>query len=169
MNRRTFIQLLSQSGLMACWETSSATDIVKQLEQKTPGETLHQYFQTLIPADETPGAIELGIPQKIIQHASLNPRYQRLLVFAEEWLDNEARTMSDTIFSKLELTLREKIVTTMEHADITSIERFFFNRSRRDAMTLYYSDPRIRQTFAYARPPQPLGFKDFDKPPAIQP
>ena len=54
------------------------------------GDTLGAWLDTLIPADETPSATQLGVDKLLITSARADGDYLALLTFGRIWLDLEA-------------------------------------------------------------------------------
>ena len=62
-------------------------------------KTLESYLDTLIPADDSPGAVELGVTDRLIQKAAVNKRYKKLIQKGCKWLDSEAQRQDGADFA----------------------------------------------------------------------
>lgn len=121
---------------------------------------LDAYLDRLIPADETPGAVALGIGQRLIDRAAEQPGLRRLIAEGCLWLEGEAGGFGD-----LEPSQQDRLIARAEAAAPGTLQRRFFSATRHLAMAEYYADPRSWEGLPYAGPPQPLGFADYQRPP----
>jgi len=124
-------------------------------------KTLEAFLDTLIPSDETPGAIELGVAERIRLLADQDYRYKRLLKSGCVWLDNKASERAADTFSSLDPAKREDIVREASGSGRESLPRTFFERVRSDSFTHYYAQPETWKSLGYKGPPQPDGFPDY--------
>src|SRR5512135_2072773 len=109
-SRRSFLRLTLGIGLLA-----SSGYILKNVflpSQITSREnkTLEAFLDTLIPSDETPGAVELGAVGNIRHLSDKDYQYRRLLKSGCAWLDNKAAKHSAETFSALDAAKREEVV-----------------------------------------------------------
>ncbi len=119
---------------------------------------LRALLDTLIPADDiTPSASALGIHQEIIDGTSSDFAYDQLIQLGCRWLNHQ----SNGDFTNLQMPQRIQILQWMEQADRHSLPALFFNRLRYEAMALYYSQPASWKGLGLERPPQPLGYMDY--------
>ena len=124
------------------------------------------FLNTLIPADETPAASDLGIDHAIRADAARQPGLHRLIAAGCRWLDGQATRQGVSGFALLPMSDREAIVAVAARARPGSVPRAFFDVVRDRAMTAYYARPESWGPLGLAGPPQPNGYPDFDKPPA---
>lgn len=130
--------------------------------------TISAVIDRMLPDDELPGAVALGIHRRIPAMAEVPPR-QRLFElrrgFAEgvAWLDTQARAAGATDFLGLDEAQQEAVLVTAVTSDEDAA--FFVGTLRDRAFALYYTEPSIVAAFAYAGPPQPAGFPDFQEAP----
>ena len=132
--------------------------------------TLKAYVDALIPADETtPSGTALDVDKQLLIVAKRNRSYLRLLELGLDWLNTQSRTDFGGSFPELNEGKREAIVRQAAAATYGTLPRVFFERTRADAFSFYYSRPESWRGIAYYRgPPQPLGFLDYAKPPRKQ-
>ena len=132
--------------------------------------TLKAYVDVLIPADETtPSATALDVDKQLLIVAKSERDYQRLLERGLDWLNTRARANFGEDFRDLDDGKREAVVRQAAAAPYGALPRVFFERTRADAFSLYYSRPPSWRGIAYYRgPPQPLGFLDYARAPHKQ-
>lgn len=132
--------------------------------------TLKAYVDVLIPADEmTPSGSGLGVDKQLLIVANSKPPYQRLLDLGLDWLNNKSLADFGRSYPDLDEGKREAIVRQAAAAAYNTLPRVFFERTRIDAFSFYYSRPESWRGIAYYRgSPQPLGFLDYAKPPRKQ-
>jgi hypothetical protein len=167
LNRRSFLRLALGTGLLA-----SSGYILKNVffpshltsrEQKT----LEAFLDALIPSDITPGAVELGVPERIRLLAYRDYQYRRLLRNGCAWLNDKATKQNFETFYALDTAGREKVMQEAAESGPESMPRLFFERIRSDAFSHYYAQPVSWGTLGYKGPPQPDGFPDYaDAPPS---
>ena len=131
---------------------------------------LGAYVDVLIPSDETtPSASALGVDKQLLIVAQGKRAYQRLLELGLDWLNTQSRTDFGGNFADIDEGKREAVVRQAAAAAYNTLPRVFFERTRADAFSFYYSHPESWRGIAYYRgPPQPLGFLDYTKPPRKQ-
>jgi hypothetical protein len=128
--------------------------------------TFPAYLDTLIPADaEGPGALQVGVPERLIALAAADKGYAALIEQFAQWLDERARTLGGVGFADLDGAARETIVRAAADSAAGSPARRAFARTRNDAFAAFYGDPRAWPAIGYRGPPQPDGFPDYDRPP----
>ena len=159
--RRTFIRLLSTLPLL-----SYAPRLLARPSLRDFRTTLVAFLDTLMPADDTPAASDLGVPDKLMSLADSDRRYERLLLNGCLWLDNMALKRHDYEFHALDEWQRVAIVERLETSQAPRFARVFMRRVLADLYEFYYSQPRSWPGLGIERPPQPLGYRDYAKPPA---
>ena len=138
----------------------------QQTSAQPSSETLKAYLDTLIPADETPSASQLGVDQWMLAKGRKDEGYQLALVVGTTWLDEQARERGARDFASLDLSARETVVARAAEADSESVENLFFEITRTDAFLHYYAQPESwRGITGYQGPPQPQGYTDYYLPP----
>jgi hypothetical protein len=131
--------------------------------------TISAVINRMLPGDELPGAVALGIDRRIPAMAEVYPRQELLelhrgLAEGAAWLDSQAKAAGVPDFLGLDEARQEAVLLTA----VTSNDEdaaSFVETLRARAFALYYSDPLIVAAFAYAGPPQPAGFPDFQEAP----
>jgi hypothetical protein len=163
ISRRRFLLFSVALGLFARLLPARAR---QQTSAQPSSETLRAYLDTLIPADETPSASQLGTDRWMLAKGRKDEGYQLALVVGTTWLDEQARERGTRDFVSLDLSAREAVVTRAAGADSESVENLFFEITRTDAMQHYYAQPESwRGIPGYQGPPQPLGYMDYYLPP----
>lgn len=122
---------------------------------------MQAYVDALIPADETPGALELGVHLRFQEQVKDMWYYEEIIREGAAWLDKQAQTRWSRRFHELDGMRRDELVYSLEKSDRRSIHHKFFRRTRKDVFRLYYSDSRGWPGISYAGPPQPIGFPDY--------
>jgi len=123
------------------------------------------WLDTLIPADETPGATELGIREAIVEQARGQAGAVAFLQSACGWLDGEARKRGAAGFAALDDDAREAIAADAAAAPKDTLPRLLFDNSWRLGTFHYYARPESWASLGFAGPPQPAGFPDADRAP----
>ncbi len=131
----------------------------------TAPAALEAWLDTLIPADVTPSATQLGVHRRVLADFS-RPYSRELLERGCAWLDSEARKTGKSGFGALTQIERDTIAGRAAAAPPGSGPREFFDRTRDAAMRLYYAEPAAWPSLGYGGPPQPRGFPDRTHPPA---
>jgi hypothetical protein len=166
VSRRSFVKLLALLGsLPALWRSPAAQS--KQ-QAPLPETTLKALIDTLVPADETPGAVELGIPGLLLKTLQRAPQHQALVQQGCQWLDRQARQLGAVSFAGLNAGQREAVLQQLEKLPADTIELRFFHSTRFFVFKHYYGDPRIWSSLSYPGPPQPRGFMNYQQSPAKQ-
>jgi hypothetical protein len=166
LSRGHFLKLLVSTGL--CTGTTLVGTGRLWSAPLTPPmlQTLQAYFDTLIPADETPSATQVGVHTQVVTRASIHEPYQSLLIKGCTWLDEQAHQHGAKQFAALDADQREQVVDLAARAASRSVPRTFFERTRKDAFIYYYAHPQSWRGLGYHGPPQPLGFMDYSVAPS---
>jgi len=130
-------------------------------------QDLELLVDMLVPADESPGAVQLGIHLDIEASVRSHQEYQNLLVSGFAWLDQEAENRFQRRFGELPGEGRELLLTAAEKSPRRTAQYRLFTVLRADVMRRYYTHPDAWPSLAYKGPPQPLGFTDYTKPPSM--
>jgi hypothetical protein len=165
VKRRTFLQLIGLGAVAGfggwLWTRYRGSRALTPDEQLT----LQAFLDTLIPADDTPGAIDLNVHARILAQVTRNTRYRRLVHAGCRTLDNLALSKNGRPFRELGLAKRNAVVHAL--VKLEGAERYgFFDSTQRRAFSSYYSDSRSWPGVCYPGPPQPRGFTDYTQPPA---
>lgn len=129
--------------------------------------TIGAFIETLIPRDETPGALELGVAEKILDTASEDTEYRRLIRKGCGWLDRKAVGWGGSGYLSLGEHEREEVAGESAVAPAGSVPRIFFERVRSDAFFHYYAHPASWPGLGYKGPPQPDGYPDYTSPQSV--
>jgi hypothetical protein len=162
--RRAFMRMLLvlTTALPARLALASPTHMTSQ---RVSLSALAPYLDTLIPADSTPSASQLGTDQAIIDLARRRDRSARLLGLGCAWLDQQASKRGAEDFAALPQAERNAIVALAEGSPRYSLPKTFFAFTQQQAFSHYYAQPAAWQGLGFDGPPQPVGFPDFAKPP----
>lgn len=106
-----------------------------------------------------PGAVALGIDGRLFGQAP--PPVRRLIDQGCTWLDRQGGQP----FAALGVDARERILAAAAAAPPNTLPRVFFDVTRAEVMTLYYSHPASWRALGLAGPPQPDGHPDHARPP----
>ena len=162
--RRDFLRITVGAGLLA-------TSGYLFLEVFRPSQldhhetkTIEALLVTLIPDDETPGALKFGVSEMILSKAAMQNKYRHIIRKGSEWLDRAAGKLSSKGFMDLREEERDSIVATAMESQSDSLPRKFLELMRADAFEYYYSNPLSWAQLGYNGPPQPNGFTDYYKP-----
>lgn len=129
-------------------------------------ETVSRVVGLLIPADETPGAVELGIDRTVLQEIEANHWNARWVAEAVLWLDAQAKTDGVDRFLTLDDGRQIALLERMEAAPLDSAPGRVFRLLRHSAMIEYYGLPETWPSLGFDGPPQPAGFPGYAGPPA---
>jgi hypothetical protein len=162
--RRRFLSCSAVAYLLArCPELLAAA--AKFKANREPLQSFPAYVDTLIPEDETPGGVALGLDGQIIAKAKNDADYEYLLTRGCQWLDEQARQRGADSFTALQPADREAVVSAAQASPDRSLARVFFNATRDDALLFYYSNPASWPGLGFRGPPQPQGYADFARRP----
>ena len=164
LTRRKFLRLTTGIGLLA-----SSGYILKDIflpPQLDVAErrTLEAVLDTLIPSDETPGALKLGVSSKILDKASQDAQYRRLIRKGCSWLDRKASGRGASGYSSLDEGNREAVMGELAGVPDGSVAAIFFEQLRSDAFFHYYAHAASWRGMGYKGPPQPEGYPDYTEP-----
>lgn len=158
MKRRQFLSLgLKSISLLTMAPAFSAQATFPPVQHAT----LLAFLDTLIPADETPSASQLGLDKSLIRHAQSIENYMGLLALGCQWLDKQASTRDRLPFWQLAETGRQAIIAQAEISQPGSIPRQLFDHVRVDLFNFYYSHPDILPSLGLQGAPQPFGYLDY--------
>ncbi|EXI82491.1 MAG: hypothetical protein AW10_00599 [Candidatus Accumulibacter appositus] len=124
------------------------------------------WIDTLVPAEaDFPGAVALGVAERMQELIGEQPAYAALTRAALEWLDERARAQGGNGFATLPEVDRQSIVSAALASAPGSTPRTFFQATLDDALFHTYADESAWVNLGYAGPPQPIGFPDQQRPP----
>lgn len=163
MKRRQFLTLgLKSIPLLTMAPAFSAPVTMSSVQH----DTLLAFIDTLIPADETPSASQLGLVQSLIHHAQGIENYMALLILGCQWLGSQAQAAHQMQFRQLTESVRQSIVARAETSPPGSIPRQLFDHVKADLFNFYYSHPAILPSLGLHGAPQPFGYLDYVRSPA---
>lgn len=161
VTRRGFLKWSTVLWALTRWLPVAAASQSKPVEDKT----LAAWLDTLIPADETPSATQLGVDRMMLDVARNDPDYQVVLGFGRKWLDAQARARGAADFAALDPAAREVVVAQAAAAGKEAPEYYFFQATQHEALGFYYTQPGSWPGLGYRGPPQPLGYMDYTRKP----
>lgn len=148
--------LLGAVGLAGCGRARPGIDV----------DTLEAVLDTLIPADEDPGALEAGVPAAIARRIESDPvsakRYRRLL----EWASGRAREAHRRRFAALPLQQRDHLLKELYRSRGSGLAqvRIDLNVVVEQCFHEFYSSPAADKVIGY-HPPIEGGYPDYHAPP----
>lgn len=161
VSRRGFLKWSTVLWALARLFPAGAASQSKPVEDKT----LAAWLDTLIPADETPSATQLGVDRMMLDAARNDPDYQVVLRFGRKWLDAQARARGAADFAALDPVAREAVAAQAAAAGKEAAEYYFFQATQHEAFGFYYTQPGSWPGLGYRGPPQPLGYMDYTRKP----
>ncbi len=127
--------------------------------------SLDAVVDTFFPADETPGAAELGVHVKVHAWGQSTPKLQRLLEQLCAWLDRESQRLGTGHFAALDAAQRDRLLRRLAAGDAGRVMQRFVLRLRNEAFTHYYGERCTWAGLHYSGPPQPAGFIHYTEAP----
>lgn len=161
LSRRDFLKWPIVMWVLARWFPARAAT---SPAQQAPAATLGAWLDTLIPADETPSATQLGVDRMMLAAAANDPDYRIVLDFGRKWLDVQAQARGAKDFAALDTAAREAVAARAAGAG-EAPEYYFYISTREEAFKFYYSQPESWPGMGYRGPPQPLGHMDYTRKP----
>jgi Gluconate 2-dehydrogenase subunit 3 len=119
----------------------------------------------LVPRDETPGAVDLGVHRRVISELEGNRTLAKLYAEALLDLDRDARAKHGADFLALDTARQESLLQVLSEAPRSMLGGRIFRLLRRDTMRFYYARPEVWPSLGFDGPPQPRGFLDYTDPP----
>ena len=155
LHRRTWLKLVAHSPWLALLLGTGAG--AQQDEEALPARDLKLLVDTLVPADESPGAVALGIHRAIETDIRQRAGYRELLTGGMDWFNRESQARFQARFSDLPEEARILLLTVAEKSPRNSAQHRLFSVLRRDVMQRYYTHPDAWAQLHYQGPPQPDG------------
>ena len=124
-SRRRFLARSLAAGLLLKARSVFGATMVPSRVRRDPLKSLPALLDTLLPADESPSASELGVHRHIIA-AARSSRSRHLLRAGCAWLDREARKSGAVDFAGIDQSARDAIVDHAAAARRRSLPRVFF-------------------------------------------
>lgn len=167
--RRGWLVLLATGASLAAaglafWRQRSAST-ASQSAAELESATLERIVDLLVPRDETPGALDLGLHRQVLgsmaADASLALAYAEML----QVLDREAWARHRGHFLGSDASVQQAMLEQLSQAPPSAPGVRGFILLRQQTMQLYYAQPQAWPSLGFAGPPQPLGFMDYAEPP----
>lgn len=121
-------------------------------------QSIRLYIDLLIPEDITPGALLMGIDQKIFNKAAEKLYYRQSLRAGLMHINQLAEKINHRPFYALNTSQANDILMLCEKMDKLSAGRILFDALRNDTMSYYYANRKNWKTMCFQGPPQPAGF-----------
>ena len=161
MRRRVFIAIFGSAllgGTTILWRSLSL--FWRPGFDTHMAEAVKALTDLLFPGDELPGAVELGIHNRVLATAELRDT----MADGVGWFDQRAKSQGAANFLALDENARSAAIEAA-FASSDEAAKQFVVLLRFYAGLNYYSHPTIKAAFPYTDPPQPEGFADFQDPP----
>jgi hypothetical protein len=162
MKRRHVLALLgifSFGGAAAAWRLVTSFRGPDAREHIT--RSVAAIAEVMFPGDGLAGAAALGIHHQILAM----PDLQAQIATGVAWLDRRATSQGVSDFPSLDEGGRLAALDAAFASRDDGIRQFVVT-VRYYLGTAYYATPAIKSAFAYAGPPQPDGFADFQQRPS---
>ncbi|HLT28283.1 MAG TPA: gluconate 2-dehydrogenase subunit 3 family protein [Zeimonas sp.] len=120
----------------------------------------------LVPADNSPGALQLGIDREVLSDIGDRGWNARWVAEAVLWLDTQAHADGGGDFLELDEARQLALLRRMETEPEGNAPARVFRLLRHATMTAYYARPETWPSLGFDGPPQPVGFPGYASPPA---
>jgi uncharacterized protein YwbE len=129
-------------------------------------EILEAVVDAIVPRDQDPGALDAGVPARILAHLAAHPETLKLYQAGLGLVDRLARQSGAPSFRALDGPERERILSSLLSAPDDSREAggLFLVRVRRDVLAFYWGSAVGQGVVGY-RPPL-SGYLEYANPPA---
>lgn len=124
-------------------------------------DTLTAVVDTIVPADDEPGAVEAGVAAQLHERLGGDPWHRTIYQRGLALMDRQARARGSTGFATLPLTERVALLESLL-AGGNSDGKQFFLRARRDVFDLFYTSPIGQASLDYEPPAN--GYPDYAGP-----
>ncbi len=160
MKRRSVLKLMVAavtvfvSGVFA-WRWRTSPDQAASREDSDFNNWLESVVDTVVPADEHPGAVEAGIAAQIENRLRRQTRKRELYEYGRNRLDRLGLERYGKVFSELDIERREETLISLSTEDGKQDgrrDRYFFYTVRSDVLRRYYASPAGQRAVGY-RPP----------------
>jgi hypothetical protein len=152
------------AGLGSAWWAWRARRAPRTLAE-VDSAMVERIVDILVPRDDAPGAVELGVPAAVLQ--VMQERTVLALSFGELFaaLDRAARTEHAQGFLALETARQDALLQVLSHGG-PAIEGWSGLMQLRElTLQLYYAQPQAWPALGLTGAPQPVGFMDYADPP----
>lgn len=130
-------------------------------------DTLEAVLDTLIPADEDPGALGAGVLEATLERIQNDPvsaeHYRRLL----EWVAGQSRETHQRPFEQLSRQEKDRLLKELYHSSGSGLVqlRIDLHVVLKHCFHAFYSSPAAGKVIGY-HPPIEGGYPDYAAPPA---
>jgi len=127
---------------------------------------LEAVVDTIVPRDQDPGALDAGVPARIIAHLSTHPEALTLYRAGLGVLEGLARQAGASSFHALGGPEREQILSSLAGGPDgpRGVGAEFLVRARRDVLAFYWGSEVGQHVVGY--PPPLSGYPDYADPPS---
>ncbi len=166
--RRSWLKLAATAaGLSALgvawwgWLAHHQPESVAALE----AAMLERIVDILVPRDETPGALDLGVHHAVQQALQVHTPLSLACSELFQTLDRNARTRHRKAFLDLPLPQQDALLQAVAQAGHGSAGWPALMQLRERTLALYYAQPKSWPALGLAGAPQPIGFMDYTEAP----
>jgi hypothetical protein len=169
MDRRTWAKLTAAGTLAAA---AAVLPFLRPLRIRVLPVTdrergmLARLVDLLVPRDETPGAIDLGVHRSLLAGLEGRPQAARGLAYACLLLDRLSRAHRRADFLDLDEPAQSEVLSQAFGAQAHPVLARTLRNLRRETLTLYYARPESWPGLGIDAPPQPLGYPGYADAPA---
>lgn len=169
MERRTWAKLATAGALAAA---AAALPFLRPLRIRVRPVTdrergmLARVVDLLVPRDETPGAIDLGVHRSLLAGLEVRPQAAHGLADACLMLDRLSRARRGADFLDLGEPAQSEVLAQAFGPQAHPVLSRTLRNLRRETMTLYYARPESWPGLGIGAPPQPLGYPGYADAPA---
>ena len=167
--RRGWFRLVAGGGAAAAlgavaWRGRAGHDATAS-QADIERATLSRIVDRIVPRDESPGAVDLGIDAQLI--AEIDASAETTLVCGRllAAIDGESRAVHHAPFVDLDAARQDALLLALSRSpvDAPGVRGWVLLRHR--TMALYYARPEAWPALGLAGPPQPAGYVDYTEPP----
>jgi hypothetical protein len=129
---------------------------------------LNAFVDTIVPKDQDAGAVEAGVPEKLLVRFSKKPEAEKKVQMMLKVIDELARARFQAAFAQSTLKQREMLVDTISKSRDKNhkVARTTILRMRGWIIKAYYSSTTAWEMLAFSAP-YPGGYPDFNKAPPL--
>jgi len=127
--------------------------------------TLEAVVDTIVPRDQDPGAVDAGVPGRILAHLSTNPTARALYRMGLALLDRLAQQVGAPSFRALDPSDRERVLLSLTSGPDgpREVGGQFLVRARRDVIAFYWGSVTGQRVVGYRAPLS--GYPEYADPP----